>query len=276
MKKIFLVGLFILLLALPVFAFGPEGGCGSGKCSDCHSLDQQEAAKLIKGVDRILKVEFAEMPGLWAVEVEKEGQKFPLYIDFSKAYVFAGNIIRLADNQDMTRQRLMKMNNGTLPAASPATPARKIDYSRIPLEDSILLGKPEARTKVVVFTDPECPYCKKLHVELKEVVRLDPSIAFYIKLFPLVKLHPNSYGIAKTIVCSANPLSLLESSFSGAPVAPSACPTTKIDENMTLAGELGIASTPTLVLPDGSLHSGSKRATDLLKLLGSKVKPPAK
>lgn len=261
----------LIALAVPTFAFGMEGGCGAGKCSDCHSLNQEEAAKLLTGVDRVLKVEFAEVPGLWAIEAEKDGQKFPLYVDFSKSYVFAGNVIRLSDGQDLTQQRLAKINGG---AQAKPTPPSKIDFSRIPLQDAILLGKSDARTKVVVFTDPECPFCKKLHVELKEVVRADPEIAFYIVLYPLIKLHPNSYGIAKTVVCSPNPLELLEASFSGAPVTPSACPTTKIDENLALAQVLGIASTPTLILSDGTVLPGFKKAPDLLKLLGSKVKPP--
>lgn len=271
------VGVLFVILTVQCLAFGQQSdGCGAGKCSDCHSLSEQEAAKLIKGIDRILKVEFAEVPGMWVVEAEKDGNKFPLYIDFSKAYLFAGNVIRLADGLDVTQQRLNRLNGGQQPAVKPAPqPPSKIDFSRIPLSDAVVLGKTDAPIKVAVFTDPECPYCKKLHEEMKEVVRLDPSIAFFIKLFPLVKLHPNAYGISKTVVCSSNPLSVLEASMAGAPIAQSACPTTRIDDNIALAGKLGIGSTPTLVLPDGTIMPGYKKAPDLLKLLGSKVSPPA-
>ena len=49
--------LFLLLAAVPAQAFMQEG-CGAGKCSDCHSLTEKEAAALFKGnVDRVLKVE---------------------------------------------------------------------------------------------------------------------------------------------------------------------------------------------------------------------------
>lgn len=275
--------LFLLcLLATPLFAFGPEGGgagCGAGKCSDCHSLTVPEAAGLLKGIDRVLNVEFAEVPGFWVVDAEKGGQKFPIFIDFSKSYILAGSVIKIATGEDLTQKRISKLNNGKPPApAAPATPpaARKIDVASIPYADAIILGKADAKTRVVVFTDPECPYCKKLHVELKEVVQADPNIAFFIKLMPLVKIHPNAYGIAKTIVCSANPLSVLEASFSGAPIAPSACPTTKIDESMKTAAGIGIVSTPTLILPDGSILPGFKKAADLLKLLGSKATVPGR
>ena len=127
---------------------------------------------------------------------------------------------------------------------------------------------------MIVFTDPECPYCKKLHIELQEVVKADPSIAFLIKLMPL-KMHPNAYGLSKTILCSANPLSVLEAVFAGAPVAPSACPTTKVDETLATAQQLGVTSTPTLILSDGTILPGYKKAPDLLKAFGSKVTLPA-
>ncbi len=256
MKKNLLPLLLLLLfVAAPVQAFMQEG-CGAGKCTDCHSLSVQEAGALFKGnVDKVLKVELSEMPGLWMVEVEKDSKRFPLYIDFSKAYVVAGNIIRLSDGENITAGR--------------ANENKRVDLAQIPLSDALLLGKSAAKTKVIVFTDPECPYCKKLHGELQEVVRRDPEVAFLIKLFPL-KMHPNAYTIAKSIVCNHS-LAMLEESFAGKTVPPPLCETSAVDDTLALVGKLGITSTPTLVLPDGRVMPGYKKADDLLKLLGSKT-----
>lgn len=257
------------LLGLSAQAVAKDG-CGNGKCSDCHSLDLQEATRLLeKGVDRVLKVEFAEVPGLWLVEVEKDKQQFPVYLDYSKKYVLAGNVFRLADGQNLTQQRLAKTNGAAPAQPAPAAPPKKVDLSRVPLDDALLLGKAAAKKKVVVFTDPQCPYCKKLHEEMKEVVRLDPEIAFLIKLFPL-KMHPNAYNISKSVLCT-NSMALLEASFAGAPVPPPACETGKVDESLAVGEAIGIRSTPTLILPDGTLLPGYKKAADLLKLLGSHV-----
>ncbi len=223
---------------------------------NCHKLTVAEAGNLLQGgVDRIIKVENSEVPGFWAVEVEKGGQKFPLYIDYTKKFVFTGNIIRLADRQNITSQRMATLN--------------KIDLGKIPLDDALLLGDAKAKTKIIVFTDPECPFCKRLHVELKEVVRRDPSIAFLIKLYPL-QMHPNAYGIAKSVICNKS-MSMLEDSFAGKTVPPPICETKAVDQNIALAQELGIKSTPTLILPDGMLLPGFKKADELLKQLGSKA-----
>lgn len=275
-RRITTLLLALSLLPVSAFAFSQDAkqGCAAGKCGDCHSLTMKEATTLLKGIDKVLAVEFSEIPGFWTVDAEKSGQKFPIFVDFSKKYVLAGSVIKIATGEDLTQQRITKLNNGKAPAPPQGAVAKKVDSKSIPLDDAILLGKEDAKTKVIVFTDPECPYCKKLHVEMQEVVKADPNIAFHIKLMPL-KMHPNAYGISKAILCSANPLSVLEATFSGAPVAPSACPTTKVDETLSTAQRLGITSTPTLVLADGSVLPGYKKAADLLKLLGSKVVLPA-
>jgi thiol:disulfide interchange protein DsbC len=275
-RQIVMLCTIFSLLTVPAFAFSKEGGmgCGAGRCSDCHSLSLQEATTLLKGIDKVLNVEFSELPGFWSVDAEKAGQKFPIFVDFSKKYVLAGSIIKIATGEDLTQQRMAQLNKGKPAAAPPAPAAKKVDIKSIPVDDAILLGRADAKSKVIVFTDPECPYCKKAHSEMQEVVKADPNIAFLIKLMPL-KMHPNAYGLSKTILCSTNPLSVLEAVLHGAPVAPSACPTTKVDETLATAQKLGITSTPTLILPDGTILPGYKKAADLLKILGSKVTLPA-
>lgn len=255
-RQVFLASaVFLLCWTLPALAFDPQV-CGPAPCGDCHKLTPQEANQILQGgVDKVLKVELAEMPGTWLVEVEKNGQKFPLFIDFSKKYLVAGTIYRIADKHNI---------------AAPEAP-KQIDPAKIPLEDAVLLGDPMAATQAIVFTDPQCPYCKKLHANLQEVVQRDRNIAFRIKLFPL-KIHPKAYGIAKSIVC-ANSLELLEKSFADQPVPEATCETQVVDQNIALAHELGIISTPTLILPDGSVVQGARSADELLRLLGSKVAP---
>ena len=256
MKKLLPI-LLILCWALPAHAFMKEG-CGAGKCTDCHSLSAPEATKLLRGgVDKVLAVRLSEVPGFWLVEAEKNNRKFPLYVDFSKHYVLAGNIYRLHDQANITSERQSEFN--------------RVDVSKIPLDDALLLGSATAKVKAIVFTDPECPFCKRMHAELQEVVRRDPNIAFLLKMFPL-KIHPGSYAAAKSIVCNKS-LPMLEDSYDGKQVPPPLCETKAVDQNIALAHDLGIHSTPTLVLPDGRVFPGFKRADDILRLLNSPAAP---
>ena len=245
------------------FAMSGEG-CGAGTCADCHSLDKEEAKEIFKGWgDDVGEVEFSQVPGMWTVEIKKGGKSYPVYIDFSKSYAFTGNIIKIEGKENITRKRFFKSN--------------PVDFDAIPLEDALLLGSEKAKTKVIVFTDPQCPYCVKLHHELEKVVEADPSIAFYIKLFPLVAIHPKAKGIAESIVCAKiDPergprvaMSMLETSFDKGDIPPATCETNAINKNIELAKKIGVRSTPTLILPGGIIEPGSKDANRMLELLGS-------
>lgn len=253
--RLLLIAVALLLVSQNTFAMSADG-CGAGTCNDCHSITREETALLlVTMVDQVNSVEFSEIPGMWVAEVEKGGRKLPVYIDFSKQYLVSGNVIRLGDKENLTQKRSAQMN--------------KVDFGTIPLDDALLLGQPTAKTRVVVFTDPECPYCRKLHDELKEVVRIDPDIAFLIKLFPL-KMHPNAYGISKSIICHDS-MEFLELSFAGKPLPPANCETNVVDQTLALGPSLGVTSTPTLILPDGLVVPGYKKAADLLTMIRENV-----
>jgi len=252
--RLFMVMIILLASATLAWSFG-EAGCGAGSCRDCHRLEKDEAKALLGGFgDSIGAIEEAEVPGLWLVEVEKQGKIFPVFVDFSKQYLITGDVMRLEDRENVTRKAYFERN--------------PVDVKRIPLKDALLLGKQSAKTKVIVFTDPECPYCKKLHEELQKVVAQRSDIAFLIKLFPL-KMHPNAYPKSKSIVCSKS-MEMLEDSFAGKQVPILPCDAPAVDETIRLAGELGITSTPTMVLPDGRLKPGFKTADKIIEMLDGK------
>jgi thiol:disulfide interchange protein DsbC len=243
-----------LLLPSRTLAFGGGGdGCGAGTCSECHSFAKAEAEKLLSGlVDKVHSVDFAIVPGLWRVDAEAKGKRGSLYVDFSKSYAISGRVIRLADWTDVT-------------SSQAAQTPQKVDFSAIPLRDAPVMGSREAPKKVVVFTDPQCPFCGKLHAELKKIISERGDIAFYMKLFPLSS-HPDSYRISTSIICDGS-LTYLEKSFNDEPVPDPSCKTDEIDNNLALVKKLGIRSTPTLVLPDGTILPGFKPAEKLLEIL---------
>ena len=260
---IVLITIAFLALVAPrqAAAFG-EGGCGEGSCSDCHGMKKDRAEELLRDmVDSVENVDFAEVPGLYAVEVAKGGKKYIIYLDFSESYLISGNVFSISDRTNITRKKLMNL--------------RRVDVSTIPEGDSLLLGSPEAPNKVFVFTDPQCPYCTKLHPELEKVVAGNPDVAFIIKLLPLVKLHPDSLRISQSIMCSGS-LKMLTDSFAGRSIPDPSCRTDSVDRTVQLARGLGITSTPTLVLPDGRMAPGYRDADSILALLAEKPEEETK
>jgi thiol:disulfide interchange protein DsbC len=247
---------------LPTSSSYASGGCGEN-CQKCHTLNNNEVQEILKKIKRpdakILNIQMSPVKGLWEVAVEDKGQRGVFYVDFSKKYILGGQIIEVNVAIDRTRQKLNELNKN-----------RRIDRSRIPLGDALLLGDKNATKKVIVFTDPDCPFCGKLHDEMKKVVTKRKDIAFYIKLFPL-KIHPDAYWKSKSILCNKS-LKLLEDNFEKKPIPQPNCEAKEIDENIKLGETLGISGTPTSIMPDGSVHIGFLSADKLIERIDSSTK----
>lgn len=254
-----IISFFVIMLSLTSasYAFDKMGEGCSTDCSQCHKIDLAETANILKDFTqfKVISVGDAPIKGVWEVQVEAQGKKLPLYLHYSKKHFFTGNIIDIANKKVVTNT----------PAPETA-PKEKIDFSKIPLDDAIIIGKPSAPNKVIVFDDPDCPFCRKLHPELKEVVSKRDDIVFYIKLFPLVSLHPKSYEKAKAIVCSKS-FKVLDDAFSGKDIPPPSCETKQIDKNIELASKLGISGTPTLILKNGEIVPGYAKADALMNMI---------
>lgn len=255
--RYFLPAVFVFLLA----AASPPGadafmkeGCGGGACADCHSLTREEAGKILGGlVDNVVSVSESPVGGLWLVEVEKEGKRGPIYLDFSKDFVISGQILQISSMANITGSRTAAL--------------ARVDPSTIPLAGALVIGKKTAKEKVIVFSDPDCHFCAKLHGELKQVAAKDPGVAFYTKLYSR-NGDPASTRKAKAVVCSKSE-ALLEEAYAGKeiPPAPASCKDTSVEETADTAARLTIRGTPTLILPDGRILRGYRDAETLLKLI---------
>jgi len=264
MKKTVVNVLTIFLGLSLLFAMRTEasafGGCEQD-CGKCHSLSSGEAQKALKQLIpdiKVIEVRMSPARGLWEISLETRGKKGIAYMDFSKENVIIGQIVKIKTKKNLTRKRLIELN--------------KVDFSQIPLDDALVLGEPDAAYKVVVFDDPDCPYCAKLHKELKKIVEERKDMAFFIKLFPL-KMHKDAYRKAVAIQCEKS-LKLLEDAFAKKEIPDPGCKTDTIDKNIKLAERLGITGTPTIVLQSGRVLSGAIKAEQLINLIIEEKETP--
>jgi len=252
-KQLTLLLLASLIFAAPLFAMSSGAGCG-GDCASCHAITLQEANTLLKDVGTVKAVKPAAVRGLFELTLEREGQTGVAYLDYGKKHLIGGQIYDIA-----TRQL----------AGAPAETKRleRLDPATLKTDAALVMGNPKGKKRLFVFTDPECPFCAKLHVELKKLVALEPDLAIYIKLYPL-KMHPNAYDKARVIL-AAKSLALLEKSLAGEKLRPAGAKDAKkpVDDTMRFADSVGINATPTLVLPDGRILPGLKDAEAMRKLL---------
>lgn len=104
---------------------------------------------------------------------------------------------------------------------------------------------------------------------MKKVLEKRKDIAFYLKMFPLAKIHPKTYEKSMTIVCKKS-LELLEDIFAGKNIPEPKCQTSEVDNNIKLADRLGITGTPAIIFPDGSIAPGAMDADALISRIDRK------
>src|SRR6185369_18052904 len=131
---------------------------------------------------KIVDVRPAPLPGLY--EVFTGGSMF--YSDAKGDYVFEGSLIDTRTQKDLTEARVNERN--------------VIRFDSLPFDKAIKVVKGDGSRKLAVFTDPDCPYCKRLEEEIKSV----DNVTVYLFMFPLKQIHPNAERHAKAIWCSEN------------------------------------------------------------------------
>ncbi len=247
----------IALVLLPTGANAfMKDGCGSGNCVDCHALTADEAMKLLKPmeIDKIAEVRESPVKGLWAVDAEKGGVRGTVFIDFGKKHVLQAQIIRIDTKENVTS-------------------IRKVDPSKIALDNALLMGKADAAQQIIVFSDVDCHFCANLHGSIKAIVAKEPGIAFRIILFSRNN-DPNTILKERAVLCANSP-EMLEQGYLGKPLPPPACTTDAATWNGKIAAELGINGTPVLILPDGRLIPGFRDPDAILRLLKEGAAPAA-
>jgi thiol:disulfide interchange protein DsbC len=253
------LAVLLLLFAVPdAHPFTGEG-CASGACTDCHSLTRDEAVRILGStVDNVLSVGPSPVNGLWEVAVEREGRRVPLYIDFSKEYVVTGQILQMSTRKNLTDSRTLSLN--------------RIDVSQIPLSGAIVVGKKDAKRRIIVFDDPNCPHCAKLHETAKGIVAKRPDVAFYVRPFPRNNDAP-THAKALSIVC-AGTIRALEDAFAGRPLPNGECGSKAVDDSIRIAKRFNIRLTPTLIFPDGRVVPGALEADTILSMLDEGADAP--
>ncbi len=66
-------------------------------------------------------------------------------------------------------------------------------------------GNPDAPVKIVEYSDTECPFCKRFHTTMKEVIAeygKDGKVAWVYRHFPLDQLHSKARKEAVALECA--------------------------------------------------------------------------
>ncbi len=215
--------------------------------------DEASIKKAIEAAYPKFKVEsITKTPYAGLYEVFMGGQI--IYTDEKLSFLIAeGHVVDPKTKKDLTEARLADL--------------MKIDFSTLPLDQAIKVVKGNGSRKLVVFSDVDCPYCKRL--EQNELVNLT-DVTIYTFLYPIVQLHPDSANKSKLIWCAPNRVSAWHDwIFDGQlPKSAGNCdvPLERVGD---LARKFGVNSTPTLFFTDGKRMLGAQPYKEIERALAA-------
>ncbi len=260
LKELCIATAVIVILATSSFAMAKEG-CG-GVCSTCHTLTAKDATEILKKTGTtVTSVKQSPARGLFELLVEREGQKGLILMDYGKKHLIQGMVVDIETLQPASAHQQ--------PNPPPKQPA-SLDVTKIPVTHAFIMGNPKGSKKLYVFTDPDCPYCQKGHLELKKLAKIAPDVAIYVMLFPL-PMHPGAMDKSRTVLETMSH-DLLDKAFEGKEIPKPEKESSKkaIDEIVAFANANGISGTPTMVMPDGTIQVGMRDAETMKKMLEGK------
>ncbi len=199
---------------------------------------------------RVAGIQPAPMPGLFEVRFRSSEGYRVVYTDADATHIIVGEIYDTRSDRNLTEERVRKLS--------------AIDFSKLPLDLAVKITRGNGRRTLALFSDPHCPYCRRLE---KTLLGID-DITVYVFLYPII--HPELTDHSRAVWCSRDRakawLALAASDPAKVPSASPSCPN-PIAKTLALGHSLGITSTPTLYFANGERVNGVMPADQLVKML---------
>lgn len=163
-----------------------------------------------------------------------------VYTDTRGKYLLVGAIYDSDSKTNLTEERQRELN--------------RVAVTDLPLDKAIVKVKGNGARKLVVFSDPDCPFCAQLEKTLKAV----DNTTVYTFLFPIDQLHPDAARKARMIWCAPDRVKAWDAHYDSATLPDNAgdCDN-PVAMTQALGARLKINATPTLIFADGSMVPGA-------------------
>jgi len=218
-----------MLVALPVV------GASSGD----SAARVQAAVRSHDPGAQVTSVERSPVSGLYLTSIDGVSG----YVSADGRYFIVGDMLDLAAHRNVTEEGRKERRRALLQKVLPG--------------EAITFGPAKAKHTIIVFTDVDCPYCRKLHGELSELQA--KGIAVRYMAFPRSGPNTKSWKTMTAVWCSKDRKEALTRATRGDAVdgkAGSACSDGVIAKHYALGQQLGIPGTPMIVMSDGTSLGG--------------------
>ncbi len=225
------------VLLLLVFALGVTQ-VWAGRCPPVD-LVKRSAKMTLNRTLEVVEVTPSELPGLCQVHIKLRGQNRIIYTDKDGKYFITGQIYRVSDRTNLTKEALATLNR-----LSPS------DMKQLDRLTAFTVGS--GKKVVYLVTDPQCPFCKKAESNLAPMIE-SGEITLKVLLYPL-PFHKGAKEECISIICDDKGMEGLKSRYRSENQC--AVGKRKVEDTVGFLQKKGITGTPTYIFPDGRYHSG--------------------
>lgn len=163
-----------------------------------------------------------------------------VYVSADGKYALTGDLVELATNNNLTEEHRREL--------------RVKAISAFPESEMLIFGPKDPKYTVTVFTDVDCPYCRKLHSQMAEYNRLGIRVRYL--LYPRTGPNTTSWTKAEQVWCSTDRNAALTRAKLGEELKTKPCADNPVAHSFALGQDFALEGTPAIVMADGELLPG--------------------
>ena len=201
-----------------------------------EALIRKNIAERLPDFPKIDEVTKTPIPGVYELRIGTE----LVYSDERGEHIIQGTLIDTKTGVNLTEARIDKLT--------------AIDFANLPLKDAIVFKQGTGARKLVVFSDPNCGYCKKFEREILQV----KDVTVYTFLYSI--LGGDSPEKSRNIWCAKDSTAVYREWMVNGTVPPRAmaqCDAGALQRNMVMGKKYRVNGTPALVFEDGKRVPGA-------------------
>ena len=219
-------------------------------CADEASI----RAEFLKKYPQANVESISKTPYLGLYEMLVDGEV--VYTDPDFNYLIVGSIIETKTKINLTDARQREIEDKKLKSLA-------FPFEQLPFDLAIKKVKGDGSRKVAVFSDPDCPYCKKLERDLDKVT----DVTIYLFLFPIEQLHPKAPEMSRAIWCAPDRVKAWDEYMLKGVVPKSPKCDNPVEKIVAYGQSKKINGTPTIFFADGKRVPGAIPAERFEELL---------
>jgi thiol:disulfide interchange protein DsbC len=165
-----------------------------------------------------------------------------------------GDIVYMSsDGRYLMQGRMIDMDTQTDLTDSAMSGLRKERLAELDQAEFVTFGNDAAEYDVLVFTDPDCGYCRRLHEQMDQY--LEAGIRVNYLAFPRAGVGSATYDKMVSVWCAEDRQGAMDVAKAGQTPTPATCDN-PVAEQYRLGQALGVTGTPSILTFNGDIIPG--------------------